>query len=78
MVYLETFYFPSVEEEEEELQRFFYSEEHRRPIEPALNYIAEKVYPFSLLAHRLLLLQHIRLFCFLSPMQKYTILIPVL
>lgn len=53
MVYLETFYFPSVEEEEEELQRFFYSKEDRRPIEPALNYIAEKVYPFSLLAHRL-------------------------
>ena len=53
MVYLETFYFPSVEEEKEELQRFFYSKEDRRPIEPALNYIAEKVYPFSLLAHRL-------------------------
>ena len=53
MVYLENFYFPSVEEEEEELQRFFYSKEDRRPIEPALNYIAEKVYPFSLLAHRL-------------------------
>ena len=53
MVYLETFYFPSVEEEEGELQEFFYSEEHRRPIKPALNYIAEKVYPFSLLAHRL-------------------------
>ena len=53
MVYLETFYFPSVEKEEDELQEFFYSEEHRRPIKPALNYIAEKVYPFSLLAHRL-------------------------
>ena len=53
MVYLETFYFPSVEKEEEELQRFFYSEEDRRPIEPALNYIAQNVYPFSLLAHRL-------------------------
>lgn len=53
MVYLETFYFPSVEKEEDELQEFFYSEEHRRPIKPALNYIAEKVYPFSLLTHRL-------------------------
>ena len=53
MVYLETFYFPSVEKEEEELQRFFYSEEDRRPIEPALNYIAQNVYPFSLLAYHL-------------------------
>ena len=53
MVYLESFYFPSVKEEEDELQKFFYNKKCKRPIKPALNYIAQNVYPFSLLAHHL-------------------------
>ncbi len=53
MVYLKSFYFPSVKKEEDELQKLFYNEEFKRPIEPALNYIVEKAYPFSLFVYRL-------------------------
>ena len=48
MVYLETFYFPSVEREEE-IQKLIENEEYK----PAINYIAQNVYPFSILTHRL-------------------------
>ena len=48
MVYLESFYFPSVEEEEEELQKIIENKEQK----PAINYITEKAYPFT---HRPLL-----------------------
>lgn len=49
MVYLETFYFPSVEKEEEKMQKIIENKEQK----PAINYIAEKAYPFGLLTHRL-------------------------
>jgi AAA ATPase len=49
MVYLETFYFPSVEKEEEKIQKLIENEERK----PAINYITQNVYPFSILAHRL-------------------------